>query len=205
MQKKFLNNSITHIGLLVICFGIFGLGTAVLGINAPLHGGPFQDVTNNLVYNTGDIRGQSKTGKLIIGGTSISNTANMFLEVIGKIKIIPQAPAAGLSSGYGTFPALQVLGTGYSHDIIIGGGDASSGALPDYSASNVIPTLVPDANTSLDVRGMIKLDPTATGINFANKGYWYIDPVTGTVSTTEKPLCVADGATSLDGMFILCP
>lgn len=206
MQTKFLNNSITHIGLLVICFGVFGLSTTALGINAPIHGGPFQDIQPNPlpspytpVYNFGEPRGQSKLGKLTIGGSSTTTSPNLFLEVIGNLKITPQPPSAtgGLTSGYGAFPALQVLGSGFAHTMIVMGGDPSLvGVLPTPSP---MPGLF-SIDTGLDIRGGIQLDPTIANLDWNNKGYFYTDPVTNIVSTTEKPLC--GNAT---GDIILCP
>lgn len=199
MQTKFSNNSIIHIGLLVICFGVFGLGVTVLGINAPLHSGPFQDVNNNSVYSFGEPRGQFKNGKLTIGGTSVTTSPNLFLEVIGNLKITPQPPSAtgGLTSGYGAFPALQVLGSGFAHTTIVMGGDPSLvGVLP---TPNPMPGLF-SIDTGLDIRGGIQLDPTVANLDWNNKGYFYTDPVTNIVSTTEKPLCG-----NVTGDIILCP
>lgn len=193
MQKNTLHNSIIQIGLLVICFGV---STTVLGINAPLHGGPFQDVDNSQSYTTGDVRGQSKLGKLTIGG---STPATVALQITGNLKITPQPPSAtgGLTSGYGAFPALQVLGSGYAHDMIVLGGDPSLvGVLPTPSP---MPALF-SSDTGLDIRGGIQLDPTIANLDWINKGQFYVDPVTNAVSTTEKPLCG-----TATGDIILCP
>ncbi len=200
MNKQSLQQYIPLFGLLVIVFGVFGLVSIVWGLPAPLHPGPFQDVDNSKTYTTGDVRGQYKTGKLTIGGASVTSSTNLFLEVIGNLKITPQPPSAsgGLSSGYGAFPALQVLGSGYIHDVIVLGGDPSLvGVLPTPSP---MPALVPDTNTAIDIRGGIQLDPTIANLDWANTGQFYVDPISGTVSTTEKPLC--GNAT---GDIILCP
>lgn len=202
MQTKFLNNSITHIGLLVICFGVFGLWTTALGINAPIHGGPFQDVNNNGKIDAGEPYGQYKLGKLTIidpsslANGSQSNSSTMFLEIIGTMKIIPKAPLAGVLSGYGIADALGIYGSGYSNTMIVLGGDPSPGVLPE---PNPAPTLTP--TTALDIRGNIKLDPSPAGIDFDNSIYpYYTDPVSGITSTTEKQLC-----TTPAGLFVLCP
>lgn len=182
MQKTLLKNSILLCIMIVTLFG-FGALSQVYGVNIPLHSGPFVDGNNDGIYQNTESTGQNKLGNLTIG-SGTAYTGSPKLGVTGQLKIT-KTPCDGITpcSRFVSAPELHVLQNSYMKNAVIGWTGTGN------------PT--PWTDSSMDIRGYIQGDPSATYMNYP-AGSYYNDGTT--TSSTDKMIC-ADPS----GNLIICP